>query len=222
MAKPRRAKHVHAADAFYSPRQLDDQTQERQALLDEAREGSGKAHGELLERHRKRMVGYFAARLSNRLRRKSDEQDLAQTASFKAWRKFNQFAGHTVTSYWAWLRQICYSVVQRLLRTFHQAKRDLTREELLDELQLDDGTQHPFGRRQLSPDEIAEALETAGQLQAAINALPDEDDRQIAALRFTEWLTCAEIAERLGFSIDSVKRSLKRIAAALRRQFAES
>ncbi|MGH7913992.1 MAG: RNA polymerase sigma factor [Candidatus Binataceae bacterium] len=209
MAKPRRAHHAHTSDRFYSPRQLDDQTEELQALLDEAKAGSRQAEGELLVRYRDRMVLYCAARLSGALRQKVDEDDLAQTASAHAWRGFDRFHGREPERYWAWLRQICH------LRLYGEAKRDLSREELLDELLLEDGSQHPYRRRERSGEAIMEARETAEQLQAAIGKLP-ELQREIVVWHIADGLAFAEIARRLTRSNDFVERSFQRAAQRLK------
>lgn len=217
MAKSRRANHAHSFDGFYSPRQFDDRTEERQALLDEALAGSSDAHGNLLNSFKSRMFFYFTPRLSHAMRRKVDEDDLTQIVNVHALEKFGSFVGTSVASYWAWLRQICHTKIQQLMRWFSEGKRDLSREELLDELRLDDGSQHPFRPAQQSPDEIVQALETDGQLRAALDKLP-EDERKIARLHLTDGLTCQEVADQLRLSVDSVKRACKRIVAALRRQ----
>ena len=214
MAKPRRAQHTHTSDRFYSPRQLDDQAEELQGLLDEAKAGSRQAEGELLVRYRDRMVLYCAARLSGALRQKVDEDDLAQTASAHAWRGFDRFHGREPQRYWAWLRQICYLQIKKLVRLYGEAKRDLSREELLDELLLEDGSQHPYRRRERSGEEILDARETAEQLQAAIGKLP-EAQRQIVVWHVSDGLAFAEIARRLTRSNDFVERTFRRAVQRL-------
>ena len=125
------------------------------------------------------------------------------------------------TAYRAWLITICRGLIKRLVRWFSEAKRDLSREELLDELRLEDGKQHAYGRRQQTADEIFESLETAGQLQAAIDALPD-DRRQIVTWHVNDRLSLAEIARRLGFSNDRVERTFKTCLRRLRQWFAHA
>lgn len=151
---------------FYSPCQLDDQRVELQALVDEARAGSSDAHGQLLNDLRPKMVAYFSRRLSRKLAQKASEQDLAQEASLFAFRKFEQFSGATLAKYSGWLMGICRNVLRHLERMFGPGSdRDLSREELLDELRLAMESQRPFlRRRQAAPDVVA-ALESAGQLK---------------------------------------------------------
>jgi hypothetical protein len=85
MANSRRATTARSSDRFYSPRQLDDRTERRQALLDEALAGSADAHAELLVNcYGAKMFCYFGQRLSNAHRRKADEDDLAQIARMRA------------------------------------------------------------------------------------------------------------------------------------------
>jgi RNA polymerase sigma factor (sigma-70 family) len=221
MAKPRRANYAHSSNGFYSPRQLADRSEERQALLDEALAGSADAHAELLVNcYGAKMFRYFGQRLSNAHRRKADEDDLAQIARMHALEKFTGFIGRTPQSYWAWLRKICDSLIQRLVRFFSQAKRDLSREELLDELRLEDGEQHAYGRRQKAADEIFEALETSGQLQLALAQLPD-DWRQIVVWRVADRLAFAEVARRLKRSNDFIERTFRSAIQRLKQGFGD-
>ena len=147
----------NSSHRLYSPRQLDDQSEERQALLDEARAGSKAAHDALLTQCHATMVCYFAQRLSPRLAAKANEDDLAQEVCLQAVRTFaKQFRGATVAEYWGWLMAICRNVLHALERMFGPGSdRDLSREELLDELRLAMESQHPYARRQPTPDEIA-------------------------------------------------------------------
>ena len=123
-----------------------------------------------------------------------------------------------MAQYGKWLLQICYNLLKALGRRFSpDSKRDITREELLNELTLDAVGQHAYGRRQAPPDEIMAALENAGQLEAALGQLAP-DERQIVAWRYHDGLTLAAIAKRLDLSIDAVKRRCQRALAVLKRR----
>lgn len=221
MAKPRRAQYAHTSHRYYSPRQLDDRIEERQKLLDESRAGSADAHGELLQSYRPEMLRYFAARLSPVLRQRMNEDDLAQKACIHALRCFARFTRRELRSYWAWLRQICRHVIERFVRWCYESKRDPRRDELLDELSLEDGTQHPYRSAQPSAEKVLETLETAGQLHAALDQLP-ADERMVICLRYIDGLTLSRIAQRLGVSIDSVKRACRRGVVRLRWRLVET
>ena len=97
---------------------------------------------------------------------------------------------------------------------------ELTFEKPLDELELEGG-QHGYGRRQVAPAEVLAALETAGQLLAALAQLPLYEQR-IVLWKVSQGLKFTEIAARLLLSDDAVQRSLKRAMADLRRQCASS
>ena len=104
----------------------------------------------------------------------------------------------------------------RFARWCREAKRDPRREEVLDELQLEDGSQHPCHRVQPSAEQIFETLETLAQLQAALDQLPD-DERRIVLLWVSNGWAFAEIARLLSRSSDSIERTFKSCVQGLRR-----
>jgi RNA polymerase sigma-70 factor (ECF subfamily) len=218
MANSRRDRNPFVNQFCWSPRQLDDLNSQRQALLDQAQAGSRKAHAALLTSYWPMMKVYFGRRLSPKLAAKENEFDLAQKAALHAWCGFERFVGRELAKYRAWLTRICERVFAALLRRFEPgSKRDLAREETLDDMTLDAGGQRAWGRRQPSPDEIVAVLEAAGQLQSAVDELPP-DERQIVTLRLYGKLAFAEIARRLGMSNDAIERLYRRALGTLQRR----
>jgi RNA polymerase sigma-70 factor (ECF subfamily) len=215
MAKPRRAKNAHSSDRFYSPRQLDDRDERRQALLDKARLGSRDALGDLFTEHQPMMHTLIKAHLPNELAAKALD-DLTQDAFLKALAGFAEFVGAHVAQFTDWLMKICGNVLADFLRKHQRAG---AREIMLDELELEQAARHAYGRRPFSPDEVVLALETAGQLQAALNRLPAEACR-IVIWRANDRLTFREIARRLQRSNDFIERAFRRAIDRLRQWLA--
>ncbi|MGH7139508.1 MAG: RNA polymerase sigma factor [Pirellulales bacterium] len=219
MAKPRRAKNAHTSDRVRS--QLDDRSERRQALLEKARLGSNESLGDLLDDHVPMMRSFFSRQMSAELRAETTPLDLVQDAFVKALDGFAKLIGSQAAQFTDWLMTICGNVLADLQRKYQRAGvHEFTPDKPLDELELEAGSQHGDGRRRASPDEILEALETAGQLLAALNQLP-ADERQIVIWRVVKRLTFAEIAARLLFSADAVERSFKRALSALRNRVAQ-
>jgi RNA polymerase sigma factor (sigma-70 family) len=221
MAKSRRAQHAHTSDGFYSPRPLDDRSKRRQALLDEAKLGSREALGDLFNDHVPIMRSFFSRNMSPELAAATTPLDLVQEVFLKALHGFAKLVGSHLKQFSDWLMTICRNVLADLQRKYQRAgAHEFTPDKPLDELELEEATGHGYGRRQASPDEVFEALETAGQLQAEINRLP-ADERRIVVWRVSGGLTFAEIAVRLLFSDDAAQRSFKCAMAALRKRVAQ-
>ena len=71
-----------------------------------------------------------------------------------------------------------------------------------------------------SPSDQAQQLETSLRLEAAVERLPG-DYRQVIALRTLEGLSFAEIAQRMGRSVDSVQKLWGRGLVQLRKAIDE-
>src|SRR5437870_3789425 len=77
----------------------------------------------------------FVARLQldPRLRGKLDASDLVQQTLLEAVARKEQFRGGTEAEYLAWLRRMLIHNLADALRAFRQAKRDVAREQAVDE-----------------------------------------------------------------------------------------
>jgi RNA polymerase sigma-70 factor (ECF subfamily) len=184
-----------------------------------ARAGDGTALGQLFEFYREYLALLASVQLGRRLRGKVDAADVVQDTFLEAHRDFAQFRGATEAELIAWLRQVLARNLANLLRHYFGVKardvrleRDLHAElerssEALDRGLLD---------RQTSPSRQAARREQAVLLADALRRLP-EDYRDVIVLRHLEGYTFAEVARRMGRSLDSVDKLWVRALSRLRR-----
>src|SRR5262249_12605255 len=118
----------------------------------------------------------------------------------------------------AWLRQILGGNLANLLRHYYgtQARDVRLERELQADLEessraLDRGLASP----QPSPSQGAARREQSVLLASALERLPP-DYRQVLVLRHLEALTFPEVAERLGRSVEAVKKLWARALCSLR------
>jgi RNA polymerase sigma-70 factor (ECF subfamily) len=188
-------------------------------LLAQARGGSGFALGQLLELYRSYLALLARLQISRRLQGKVDAADLVQETFLKAHRNFGQFHGTKEEELVAWLRQILAATLANVVRHYYGTQRRDVRLErdLAVELEqssrcLDQGLASPSS----SPSQRAVRREQAVLLAEALARLP-EDYREVIILRHLQGLTFAEIARRLGRTVDSVEKLWLRALARLRR-----
>src|SRR5262249_14140176 len=135
-----------------------------------------------------------------------------------------QFRGATEKELVGWLRQILVTNFANLVRHYRGTRRRDVRleRELVMELEesfavLDGG----LLARQSSPSHQAARREQAVLLAAALGRLP-ADCRETIILRHLEGLSFAEVAGRMGRSVDSVKKLWARALARLRDALGET
>jgi RNA polymerase sigma-70 factor (ECF subfamily) len=176
-------------------------------LLQAARDGDREARGLLLAMHHGRLVAIARSQLGRRLQVKADAADLAQEACLRALRFFNSFRGGSSEEFATWLRRILASLVANHFRRFLVAGRRNARLERGISQFVDDSDAARFEpvAADSSPIDQAQQLETSLRLEAAVERLPG-DYRQVIALRTFEGLSFAEIAQRMGRSVDSVQK----------------
>jgi RNA polymerase sigma-70 factor (ECF subfamily) len=188
-------------------------------LLDLAKQGDSAALGQLLESYRAYLRVLARVQIGRHLQGKVDASDLAQEACLGAYRDFPQFRGATEKELLGWLRQILASLLANLVRHYHGTKRRDVRLERQLALELDQSSQaldRSLVAPQSSPSEQASRREQSVVLAEALGRLPD-DWRELLILRHLEGLTFPEVAERLGRSVDSLKKQWPRALAGLRR-----
>jgi RNA polymerase sigma-70 factor (ECF subfamily) len=165
----------------------------------------------------------FLARLQlePRLQGKLDPSDVVQQTLLEAHAKREQFRGRSEGEYVAWLRRMLANNLADALRAFHQAKRDIAREQSLDEALRDSSARleawlaesQPSGREQ------AAQHERAVQLADALELLP-QAQREALVLKHWHGWTMAQIGAKLGRSPEAVAGLLKRALKQLRHQLA--
>src|SRR5437868_878002 len=181
---------------------------EPEQLLQRARTGDRPALGLLLERYRAYLSVLARVQIGRRLQGKVDASDVVQDAFLGAARDFPQFRGATVGEFTGWLRQILASLLANLVRHYQGTQRRDVRLErrLAQELEqsshaLDRGLVAP----QSSPSQQAIRRERSVLLAEALGRLP-ADWRELLTLRHLEGLTFPEVAQRMGRTVDSVKK----------------
>lgn len=187
-------------------------------LLKRAQSGDREALGFLLDRYRDYMELLARLRVSRRLQGKVDLQDLVQETFLKAHRSFSQFRGSSEAEWTAWLRQIlATSAANQVRRYLGNKSRDPKLErELIDA--IDESSrcmERAVAAKQSTPSQRAVRREQAVLLADALALLP-ADQRETVILRHLEALSFPEVAERMGRTVDSVKKLWARGLARLR------
>lgn len=183
-------------------------------LLPLARQGREDAVGEILGLYREYLKLLARVQIDRRLQSKVDASDVVQEALLRAHRAFGQFCGGAEAELTAWLRKILANCLIDFARQYRQtARRRLDLEQHIDD-ELNDASNSLAGGA--SPSETCAQRERAVLLANALATLPD-DYREAVVLRHLENLSFPEVAERMGRSIDSVKKLWMRGLAQLRR-----
>ncbi len=190
------------------------------AQLLRAQRGEGSAREKLLIASGQYLSGIARQRIGRGLQSKLDASDVVQEAIVAAHRHFDEFRGSTEAEFAAWLRTILTARIANARRHFGARRRDARREQSLSS--ADGAVEHALGRWPAadasSPSEQAVARERTDGLVRAVESLPPQY-RQVIALRSFEDLAFAEVAQRMGRTIDSVEklwvRALKRLRVSL-------
>jgi RNA polymerase sigma-70 factor (ECF subfamily) len=187
------------------------------SLLRRARAGDVKALGDLLSMYRDYLKLLAKLQIDRKLRRKLDASDVVQDAMLMAHRNFGIFRGTTEYELLAWLRQILATSMAVVVRHYFgtkQRRMDLERELRHD---LDDASRvlHVRLVQKSTPSSMAMKREEGVVLANALAQLP-KHYREVLVLRHLEGLGMAEISERMGRSIDSVKKIWSRGLIRLR------
>lgn len=194
------------------------QTSSNDRLLQQAKEHSSEALGELLQQYRPYLELLARVEVGRRLQTKVDTHDVVQETFLEAKRSFPNFRGETSAEFVAWLRSIFAIRLAVLLRHFFGTKaRDPRLEKPLD-LQLDQTSQlldRGFFAPGNSPSQSLVRRERGTELAQALAALP-EDYREVIILRHMEELPFADVAARMERSLDSVQKLWLRALSKLR------
>ena len=194
-----------------------------ESLLRQAKAGDDAALGRLLELYRAWLVVLARVQIGRRLQDKVDASDVAQDACLGALRDFPQFRGGTEPEFRAWLRQILSSLLANLVRHYQGTQRRDVRLERRLAVELEQSSQaldRGLVAPQNSPSQLAARREQSVLLAEALGRLPEEW-RELLILRHLEGLSFPEVAQRLGRSVDSLKKQWPRALAHLRRLLGE-
>jgi RNA polymerase sigma-70 factor (ECF subfamily) len=192
-------------------------------LLLQARDGDQEALGKLLGHYSNYLWVLSRVQVGKRLQGKVDPADLVQETFLEAHRHFSTFRGQTEPELVSWLRQILGGVLSNLLRRYLGTKRRniLLEREIANEM---DQSSQAIGWMPVdpgpTPSKNAAQRERGVMLANALGRLP-EDYRDVIILRYLEDLPFAEVAERMGRSVDSVQKLWVRGLAQLRKSLNE-
>jgi RNA polymerase sigma-70 factor (ECF subfamily) len=148
---------------------------------------------------------------------------VVQETFLAAHRDFSSFRGTTEAEFVGWLRNILAARLADLVRRHVKARaRDVRLQQSLAG-ELDRSSQalaFALAARGASPSQEAARRELGVLLADAIQALP-ADYGEVIVLRHLEGLSFAEVAARMGRSVDSVEKLWVRALARLRRRLGD-
>lgn len=189
-------------------------------LVEQARTGDAATLGQLLEPYRRYLKLLARVQIGQRVQGKADESDLVQETFLDAHRNIASFRGETEAELMEWLRAILAAKLVNLLRRYLGTKqRNVTLEQEIGDgfdrstAMLGAGLVSP----ESSPSQRASRHEEAVRLANALAELPP-DYREAIVLRNIEGLPFAEVANRMGKTVNSVEKLWLRGLAALRKQ----
>ena len=187
-------------------------------LLRQAQTRDRDALGSLLDYYRDYLALLARLQISRHLQGKLDPQDLVQETFLKAHRHFEQFRGNSEAEFAAWLRQILATSTANQVRHYLGSKQRDGRLERSLAGEIDQTSrclEAGLIGRESSPSHRAARREQSVLLTKTLGQLPD-DYREALILRHLEGHSFAEVAERMGRSVDSVKKLWARGLAKLR------
>ena len=161
----------------------------------------------------------FLARLQldPRLRGKLDPSDVVQQTLLEAVARKEQFRGGTEAEYLAWLRRMLIHNLADALRAYRQAKRDIGREQAVEEALQNSSARLAAALAAAGPDAAAEVerQERAVRLADALEQLPERQRDARVCKHWHGWAV-ARIAQHLECSNEAVAGLLKRGLKQLR------
>lgn len=186
-----------------------------EALVERFRAGDRRAFEELVRRHRSRIY-HLALRMT-----KSEQEalEIVQETFLSVYRKLPEFRGEAAVG--SWIHRIAANFA--LMRLRHQKVVN----DVEEPLETEDGKFRPDGHWDEGPtgfwgrraDDIALDAELRGQINTAVDALPDSY-RAVFLLRDIEGLSYDEIADTLQTTVPAIKSRLHRARLSLRERLA--
>jgi RNA polymerase sigma-70 factor (ECF subfamily) len=153
------------------------------------------------------------------LRARFGDSDLVQETLAQIHRDLSGFEGSTEAEFTTWMRRIMATVSGKYIRYHTRQRRDATIERQIKG-NFDQSSEmlgSVLVATDTSPSEVSMKRERAVILARALTELPPDYREALLAHRF-EGLTMAEMAERMGRSVDSVQKLVARGLLELRRR----
>ena len=180
-----------------------------EALLQRARRGEEQAFVALFRRYEGALRRQVLGMLSPAILRKISVADLVQETRIVALRRLDTFEYRGEGSFGNWIRRIADNKARSVVQQFAGTAKRATSRELTRGQRQATGA---FVATDLSPSEAAMRAETAQQVHEAMAELPDHH-REVLRMATRERRTLREIAEHLGRSRESVKKTYGRAMA---------
>jgi RNA polymerase sigma-70 factor (ECF subfamily) len=136
---------------------------------------------------------------------RGDPESIAQEAFVRAWTSLDRFSG--ARPFWPWLATIAKRLCIDHRRRLERESGNLHVAAALNE------------RATASPDEVVESNEECASVVLALNSLKPAEQRVITLRDLNGW-SYDEIARFEGVTVESIRGSLKRARASLRRSYA--
>ncbi len=176
-------------------------------LMRRAGDGDREAFRQLVERHQRSVINFCYRSLGDAW----EAEDLAQKVFLQVYRSASRY--RPSAKFTTWLFTIARNTTLNELRRRqrHQAE---SMEELAAGAEESHGQQFADARGE-SPAEELQQQELRGQLQAAIQALPEKQRTALTLLRHEE-MSYEEIAQVIGCSIPATKSLIHRARETLK------
>lgn len=185
-------------------------------LLAAARREDRQSLSKLLEMYRNYLRLLARTGIDIALRGKSDPSDLVQEAVLKATQNFKTFRGQTEAELAVWLRKILTQCLIHHARHYRTSRRLITQERSLTDLM--DQSSLELSALAARPSQLSGAIprgREAGVILAEAMGDLAVDYREVITLRNLEQLAWADVAKRMGRTVDAVRmlwlRALKQL-----------
>jgi len=172
-------------------------------LVGQARTGSARAFGELIQRHRRACLKRAMLMIRNR----SDAEDEVQNAFWKAFQRLDQFRGDG--SFGAWLNRIVENQCLMRIREERNSRFVYLDESSDSNVRIELVGQSADPEDQLGVDEVVKLL------RKEISRIPPLL-RHVMLLRDLDQMSMPDVAGRLGLSVPAAKSRLMRARMELR------
>ena len=193
-------------------------------LLACAAQGDQAALGQLLQRHRQRLLHMIALRLDRQVQARLDPSDVVQETLAEAARRLADYARLRPLPFYPWLRQLAWERLVQLHRRHVRAGKRTVRREQAD-LPLSEKSALALADRLVSrgssPSARLHRSEQRRRVQAILAQLA-EADREVLVLRYLEHLSTPELAAILGLTPAGVKTRQLRALQRLRDLFGDN
>ncbi|MEZ6061750.1 MAG: sigma-70 family RNA polymerase sigma factor [Planctomycetaceae bacterium] len=169
------------------------------------------------ERYRSYLRAIARAGLSREVQGKVDPSDIVQQTLLLAHRAESDFRGTIESERIAWLKKILSNVIARTLRDLRRDRRDIRREQSLEDDLLESWMklENSLAITVDAPPDAIARQETLLKLCDAVEQLP-EAQRMAVELHHFAGLTISQVAEELDRSPTAVAGLLKRGLRTLR------